>query len=469
MHAHDSPGRATSGRVRTHATGASNLKSSYRKLADNPLVKVTTPPQYMKPNTRLKNYKKTVSYKEQDSFRELSPAEATRALEHVVPLQTKTREDYQLVTNMTQKIQSLCSQAALRTFFHKCDKKHTGRLSYRDLFMGLTKFNFNISKDNYARLFKSLDTDRSGDIDYDEFVTFFEHTYPLMPPEARYLDKWQKEQTTDNTMTAAPYATDVPVVEKGLNACLDLFHKGAFVPEPGSWAERQADKKVFQTIASRLEESSSSIRHHFRRFDVDKNGSISREEFKTALGALNAGLTPNQIDRFTTQVDADGSDNIEYEEFAKMFDLLQDGKIKPTVQRAESASSDGVRKEGMMAGRSQMQKENDASEIVKTLRNKILTRPRRLLAAMREYEDEQGQLSPQDFTYALRTVMPLITGDEVRTFLEAYDKNKDGRISVTEFMDIFESLPDDTHLGAPMQRSQYYYTHSMAPTGPMVG
>ena len=51
----------------------------------------------------------------------------------------------------------------------------------------------------------------SGDITYDEFVTFFEHTYPLMPPEARYLEKWQKQQTEDNTMTAAPFATDVPV------------------------------------------------------------------------------------------------------------------------------------------------------------------------------------------------------------------------------------------------------------------
>eukprot|EP00959_Pyramimonas_sp_CCMP1952_P429682 8998735-Pyramimonas_sp.AAC.1 len=31
-------------------------------------------------------------------------------------------------------------------------------------------------------------------------------------------------------------------------------------------------------------------------------------------------------------------------------------------------------------------------------------------------------------------------------------------------MHIFESLPDDTHLGAPMQRNSYYYGNSMAPT-----
>eukprot|EP00976_Prorocentrum_cordatum_P006915 138725-Prorocentrum_minimum.AAC.7 len=102
-------------------------------------------------------------------------------------------------------------QAALRTFFHKCDRTGTGRLSYRDLYMGLASYNFNITQDSYARLFKALDADKSGDVNYNEFVNFFEHSYPLMPPESRNLAKWQKEQTTDNTMTAAPYATDVPV------------------------------------------------------------------------------------------------------------------------------------------------------------------------------------------------------------------------------------------------------------------
>eukprot|EP00976_Prorocentrum_cordatum_P006914 138725-Prorocentrum_minimum.AAC.6 len=89
-------GRSASARVRTHATGGRgrkdycvlklnltissfigglltvrlswiamlhiqcNLKSSYRKLADNALVKVVTPPEYQKPSQT--KYKKSLSH-----------------------------------------------------------------------------------------------------------------------------------------------------------------------------------------------------------------------------------------------------------------------------------------------------------------------------------------------------------------------------------------------------------------------
>lgn len=51
----------------------------------------------------------------------------------------------------------------------------------------------------------------SGDVSYQEMCTFFERYEPLMPDAARYLEQWQATQTKDNTMTAAPFGSDIPV------------------------------------------------------------------------------------------------------------------------------------------------------------------------------------------------------------------------------------------------------------------
>ena len=50
-----------------------------------------------------------------------------------------------------------------------------------------------------------------GEIDMHTFTSYLDRFEPLMPESARDLEGWQATQTVDNTMTAAPFATHIPV------------------------------------------------------------------------------------------------------------------------------------------------------------------------------------------------------------------------------------------------------------------
>ncbi|CAD7704577.1 unnamed protein product [Ostreobium quekettii] len=61
------------------------------------------------------------------------------------------------------------------------------------------------------------------------------------------------------------------------------------------------------------------LRHAFRSFDIDGNGSISREELRQALTGLGIKLTAEEVDEMFREGDQNGDGVIDYEEFKKMM------------------------------------------------------------------------------------------------------------------------------------------------------
>lgn len=71
----------------------------------------------------------------------------------------------------------------------------------------------------------------------------------------------------------------------------------------------------------KINESVGGIRKYFRKFNTNKNGILTREELHDGFHRLGMGLTHEDINFLVNSFDLDGSNDIEYNEFAQTLAL----------------------------------------------------------------------------------------------------------------------------------------------------
>uniref|UniRef100_A0A0N5AQB5 EF hand n=1 Tax=Syphacia muris TaxID=451379 RepID=A0A0N5AQB5_9BILA len=66
--------------------------------------------------------------------------------------------------------------------------------------------------------------------------------------------------------------------------------------------------------------------HCFRVFDKDGNGYITAQEFKHFMTTMGEKFSEEEVDEIIREVDKDGDEQINYEEFVQMIaPIVQDG------------------------------------------------------------------------------------------------------------------------------------------------
>merc|ERR1719158_11989 len=72
------------------------------------------------------------------------------------------------------------------------------------------------------------------------------------------------------------------------------------------------------------DELTEIVAHIFERMDDDGSGTLSKQEFISALTSMELGLTRREINTIMFQIDQDNDGSISYREFVPFaFDLLQ--------------------------------------------------------------------------------------------------------------------------------------------------
>lgn len=71
----------------------------------------------------------------------------------------------------------------------------------------------------------------------------------------------------------------------------------------------------------KINESVGGIRKYFRKFNTNKNGILTRDELHDGFHRLGMGLTHEDINFLVNSFDLDGSNDIEYNEFAQTLAL----------------------------------------------------------------------------------------------------------------------------------------------------
>lgn len=72
-------------------------------------------------------------------------------------------------------------------------------------------------------------------------------------------------------------------------------------------------------LESLFKRQRGTLEEEFAKFDANKDGSITCDEFRTGMARLNVGLTIQQIEDLLMVVDKDGSGSLDYTEFMEMF------------------------------------------------------------------------------------------------------------------------------------------------------
>jgi len=86
----------------------------------------------------------------------------------------------------------------------------------------------------------------------------------------------------------------------------------------------------------------AKIKEMFDLFDADGGGSIDTEELAAAFVSLGISDTREEIDKLVTQIDSDGSGEIEYQEFVEVMHSLFSGRdTAAEMSKAFSYMADG--------------------------------------------------------------------------------------------------------------------------------
>jgi len=167
-------------------------------------------------------------------------------------------------------------------------------------------------------LFNTYDADGNGHLDRREFRTLLEDLstrIPFMSEDDMWYFLAEADSNADNKIE---YHEFIPIA---LQIIQTMYAK-----------KKQADKqeKVQEEIGELLvhgmdrEELMSVLETIFTSFDADGSGSLSREEFTSALSSMELGLTRREVNSLLFQVDANEDGAISYQEFLPFaFDLLR--------------------------------------------------------------------------------------------------------------------------------------------------
>ncbi|KAL7676755.1 hypothetical protein ACOME3_003004 [Neoechinorhynchus agilis] len=144
------------------------------------------------------------------------------------------------------------------------DKDNNGLISKQELLEAMEAFGGNLSRNEIDEIFRKIDTDKSGDIDFTEFI------------QAIALQK-----KTQTIWKQTP-------------------------PHMSSQSDTAADPKSL-----------------FNIFDKNSDGFISPDEIREVMLIVGEELTEDDITEMLKVADTDGDGRVSYSEFAKIIDTCR--------------------------------------------------------------------------------------------------------------------------------------------------
>ena len=112
-------------------------------------------------------------------------------------------------------------------------------------------------------------------------------------------------------------------------------------------------------LNSELEKGKSSFNELFKRFDLNKNGTISREEFLTSLDSLDKQikLSERQKVLLLTAADRKQTNAIKYDDFIsllKTMDLKDDSENIVEVLKSKLVDDDEINKKNIAVSKAEI-------------------------------------------------------------------------------------------------------------------
>ena len=104
-----------------------------------------------------------------------------------------------------------------------------------------------------------------------------------------------------------------------MEAELELVSRRLEAMDPQFRLERMVFRKIVQHFKSRR----ISMEHGFSVFDRNRDGRISRSEFRSALDNMGVSLTGAEIETLMRSIDTDLDGNVRYLEFTRKCKFME--------------------------------------------------------------------------------------------------------------------------------------------------
>jgi len=299
--------------------------------------------------------------------------------------------------------------------FRFMDLNNDGALTKDELLEGMNSFGKQFTKEEVTAVFSLADVNCDGEINYSEFVCM------MFPAASTALAKFRREHSTlknaKETFDSYDLDGDEEITHDELVTGMGGDYTANEINAVFAMGDTDQDGKItFLEFAKIMMPSATdalskfwkcfsdikSIRQAFQKFDIDRDGQISRQEVQQGMASSGMKLTSTEIDTLFILGDKDGNGQIDFSEFAQIM-------IPSASERI--------------------------AKLKKCFRNTS-----EIESAFRKFDtNKDGAISFDELSAGLRSSGIHFTDMEVETCFAVADRDCDGEVSMTEFVSMLSS------------------------------
>ena len=343
----------------------------------------------------------------------------------------------------------MATKRIIAPVFREMDTDRSGQLSYDEFADAMRRLGFSRESDEKLKwVAEAMDADGDGNIDYTEFAQSVQRDHDveqgLMGSEVVDAASGAQERrgvVDAGEVEARPQsaASSKEAIEPAAAAAANALRK----KERAAEQERLKVQRLLNQLRTRLEERKNTAAV-FRNLDSDKSGDISATEFSQSLLKLGMPADDATVAQLMRELDVNADGAITYREFVER--LLGRLDIDHTGSRRGARGAGGYQVE-MVASESAKPppprrnpitslQRHEALMLIEQLRERLRLRHANNVGKLFARLDinHDGLLSYSEFDAVVRRELPTLSpAAPVTTLCQLIDANADGYIDFGEF------------------------------------
>jgi len=260
------------------------------------------------------------------------------------------------------------------------------------------------------QIFNTIDVDGSGTLDKTEIAALIKQLRPSRAMDIQLQAMDGKDEV----------AEIMAVMDVDGNGEVDFDEFAKWWREGGSMTRAEREEKL--ALTRRRFNRDSAIRQVFDDFDVDGNGTLDREEVRSACVKLGKVLTREELDAAMYEMDVDCSGTVDFAEFLAY--VKSGGQLSAAINVAASLRLEAQQRASRQA---------EAAETMAAF-EKICPN------AMKDLFDEvdcdgNGSLDREEVARFIRKLKPtkFMSADQIAEVMAEMDTDGDGSVTFEEF------------------------------------
>ena len=205
----------------------------------------------------------------------------------------------------------------LETAFSAFDRNRNGIISPDEMRQGLNALNINLSHNDIDDLIRHMDQRGNGRIEYREFARTFGNSstggggggYGAQPSGGGYGSGGMGQQFGGMGNQSGGMGRQRPAGNNSLS------------------------REVIADLKNKFRQHNVDLHQAFAAFDANNDGIIDRQEMRRGLQALAIRLSDRDVDDIINHFDTDGNGRIQYAEFIRQLDPRNDATRPSTLSR----------------------------------------------------------------------------------------------------------------------------------------